>query len=506
MRDEIAAAGERQPDVGAPAAATRDIGRNAGAFAVAQVTVRLVGLVVVVVVARLLSNVDFGRYSVALALSSLLTLPVESGMGGYLVREGTQSPSRVGVVLGHVLSIQLALGVAALSGAAAIGLALGYDRETLLTALLMTAAAVVFVVTRSFLAILVSLKQARTFAAYSAGQALGLAALTLVAALAGAGPVGIAGASLGTAALSFPVAFAALRRHWHLPITFQRQGLGETFAVSVAYSAAKLGSSLLTYVDAVMVQAIRGNGAAAEYGAAYRFLLAFRMFPLIYSDALSQPAARLARTDSAALAEIYNRATSQLLILGLPIAVGGALLGEPLMVSVFGERYAGAGTTAALLLVTLALSFPYEIMTVTALAAGLERRVATAYGATVVVNVVANAFLIPRFGPEGAATAMVISTPVYAALIAYQLSQAGIPLRFDARYRKAALASLAMGAVVVLPDGLPLVATVLAGATVYVGLLVALRTFDARDLDMLPGGKRLGRLVRAPMTQQSNQD
>src|SRR3712207_4998157 len=82
---------------------SRDVSRNMAAFGLAQLSVRVLGLAVVVVVARELSKADFGRYSVALALSSMLTLVVESGMGGYLVREGTQDPARTPTRLGHVL-------------------------------------------------------------------------------------------------------------------------------------------------------------------------------------------------------------------------------------------------------------------------------------------------------------------------------------------------------------------------------------------------------------------
>ena len=497
MGDTIAAVGGQQADGEQTAASKRDVGRNMGAFAIAQIAVRVIGLAVVVVVARLLTNDDFGRYSVALALSAMLTLPVESGMGGYLVREGTQHPQRLGVVLGHVLSLQTLTGAAALGVAGLLGILLEYDRPTLITLLLLTVATVVVIMTRSLLAVLVSLKQAKDYAAYSSGQALLLAVLTVAAAVAGAGPVGLGIASLLTSAVSAPIAYVLLRRRWHMPIAFQREGMRATFGVSVAYSAAKLGNSLLTYIDAVLVQAIKGNGAAAQYGAAYRFLLALRMFPLIYTDALSQPAAKLARADRAGLADITNRSASQLFILGFPLAIGGYLLGEPLMSAIFGERYAAAGTTASLLLLTLALSFPHQVVVVSALAMGLERRVAMSYGIAVIANVAANAFLIPAYGAEGAALAMVLTTPIFSAYITWQLIRAGIPLRLDARYGKAAMATVAMAAAVLLTGDLPLMTTVGAGAAAYIAVLVGLRTLDRDDLAMLPGGRRLGWLARS---------
>ncbi len=267
---------------------------------------------------------------------------------------------------------------------------------------------------------------------------------------------------------------------------------------SVAYSASKLGNALLTYLDAVMVQALRGNAAAAQYGAAYRLYGALKMFPQIYADSISQPLARLARTKRAAFSELYNRAASQLFILGVPLAVGGFLLREPLVTTIFGSRYSEAAAAAGLLLLTLVVSFPRTAVVVSALAVGLERRVAIAYAMTIGVNVIANIFLIPAYGATGAAWSMVISLPVFGSFLAFQLARAGIRMRIDARHAKAVLAAAAMSVGVVLTAELPLIVPILTGGLIYLGALIALKTFERADLDMLPGCSRLGWLVRTP--------
>lgn len=495
--DDVTATGDARRLKEGGSASRRDVGRNMKPFAVAQVSVRMLGLVVVVMVVRLLSTEDFGRYTVALALSSMVTIPVESGMGGFIVREGTQWPDRMGIVLGHVMALQAFLGLAAVGVSAAVGVVLNYDAETLTTTVLLTLAGVAAIITRSQMAVLVSLKRARPYAMYTTMQAFVLTILTLVAAFAGGGPVGIAVAALSTSVLSFPAGQVLLRRHWTLKMRFRREGLRRTFTVSVAYAASKLGTAVLTYIDAVMLQAISGNGAAAQYGAAYRLSLAVRLAPQIYSDSLSQPVARLARTDRAQLADLFNRAASQLFMLAVPIALGGLLLAEPLMTTIFGDRYAEAAPVVALLLLTLLVQFPRQAVIQSALALGLERRVALAYLATIVVNVSVNALLIPTYGPLGAAIAMVVSVPVFSGFMARQLGKAGIPLRIDARWAKAVVAGLAMSAVVLLTADLPLLMPIILGAAVYATALVALNTLDEEDLEMLPGRRYLRWLVRS---------
>src|SRR4051794_26118103 len=190
----------------------QDVARNLAAFAVAQVVVRIAGLGVVVVVARMLTSADFGRYSVALALSSLFTVFVESGMGGYLVREGTQSPHRVSIALGHVITLQTVTGVGAVGACAVVAAILGYDRATFVATVLMASGAVVMIVQRSLLAILQALRRSQDYALFQSGQALVTAAATVVAAATGLGPAGIAAAILLSAVASGPVAMWLLRR------------------------------------------------------------------------------------------------------------------------------------------------------------------------------------------------------------------------------------------------------------------------------------------------------
>ncbi len=491
--------GDGQRDPGSDAASSRrDVGRNMGPFAIAQIAVRLLGLAVVVAVARLLSTEDFGRYTVAVALAATLTLPVASGMGGYLVREGTQAPERLGVVLGHVLFLQALLGLAAVGASGLVGVLLGYDSTSLATTTLLTAASVAVIVTQSQMSVFVTLKRVRHHAAFSSAQAFVLTILTLGAAVAGTGPVGIGIANLVTAVLSLPAAQVLLRRHWTQRIRFQREGLRETFGVSTAYAANKLGQAVFNSIDAVMVQTISGNAAAALYGSAYRLNVAVRMFPQIYGDSLSQPVARLARVDRAGLADLFNRAASQLFILAVPITLGGILLAEPLMTTIFGDRYASAGPILTVLLLTLLVQFPRTAVIISALAVGLERRIVIAYALMIAVNVSANALLIPAYGPLGAAIAMALSVPVFSMFMSFQLRRAGISLRLDARWGKAVVAGAAMAGAVLLVAHLPLVVSIVVGAVVYATVLVALNTLDEADLDMLPGRRWLRWLVRSP--------
>lgn len=466
---------------------SRTIARNVRLFGVAQLVVRFSGIAVIVVMARTFSSADFGRYTVALALASLLTLVVELGMGGYLVREATQHPERQGTVLGQVLAIQGILGVLAALLCAGLAVVLGYDGATFLAAVILAVGLVGNIASRSCTAMLVAQDRAREVASFQSAQAFLLAGGTLLALLTGAGPAGVAAVVAGVYLLGVPAALATVRRRWTGKVRPSRAGLGRTLRIGAAYSAARLGIIALVYLDSVMVQAYLGNEAAARYGAAYRLLQALMIVPWVYADAISRPLADLAKHDRDALQRLYSRSVAHMVMLGLPIAVGGALLAEPVMRLAFGPPYAEAAGAATLLLLGLACAYPNALLTATALGVGQERRVAVNYASAVLANAALNIVLIPQYGIEGAAAAMLLAQVWIATGNVWAARRAGLRAPVSARLLKPVGATAVMTAAVLLLRDLPLLVPVAAGALVYGGLLAASRALDAEDLAMLPG-------------------
>jgi len=81
----------------------------------------------------------------------------------------------MGRIVGHILLLRSALGVAAVLTAFAFGLVLQYDRATLITLALLAGAAVLRVLANSYLSVLQALEHVRAVAVVKSEQALVLA-------------------------------------------------------------------------------------------------------------------------------------------------------------------------------------------------------------------------------------------------------------------------------------------------------------------------------------------
>lgn len=107
------------------------------------------------------------------------------------------------------------------------------------------------------------------------------------------------------------------------------------------------------------------------------------------------------------------------LLLGLVACVGMALVGQPLLIAFYGQRFAGSFLPALVVLLgCTALCFSGPLAGTLSGAGGYPRSVIIAQTAALLVNVGANLYLLPRYGVRGAAVASALSYLCSAGLIA----------------------------------------------------------------------------------------
>jgi O-antigen/teichoic acid export membrane protein len=467
-----------------PAGTSQVLGRNLRALAFSEVSGKIAGLAMVVVLARFLGRVDFGRYTVAVALISIASSISESGTGTYLVREGARSPHDLGRILGNVLGLRGGLALLTVAVAVPVGAAFGYDHTTLLAVGLFAVASGLRLVGGAFTMSLQALERMGEVAGLRAGVSLAQAVGACVAAAATRSLVAVSWSVLAASAL-YPVwAWVRLRRHWNGRIERRPGRRLATLKATTPFAIAATMFVALTYLDSLLVRAFDGDAATGLYGAAYRVLLALMLVPTIYNDAVMRSMAHLGANAPDRLRAVYTRAVGHLVLIAMPIAAGGAILSRRLLVDVFGRAYAGASTALALLLITLVMAYPGYVNVTAVYALGLERRLAITLPFVVAFNAGVNLWAIPAFGIKGAAATMLATEALFIVLMTIRLRRSGLSLGRVGWLVKPVVATALMAAVVWPLRNVPVIVPVVAGAVVYLGAIVALRTFGPEDREL----------------------
>ncbi|NCO61021.1 MAG: hypothetical protein COZ70_03650 [Deltaproteobacteria bacterium CG_4_8_14_3_um_filter_51_11] len=112
-----------------------------------------------------------------------------------------------------------------------------------------------------------------------------------------------------------------------------------------------------------------------------------------------------------------------LLMMGLAAIIGGflSLAGEPILVFILGERYAGVGAVLPWLMIALLFIFPNAILTHACLALDLEWWYAASAVITASVNIVLNLALIPHYNIIGAAWATIAAEAILSLSLLWSL-------------------------------------------------------------------------------------
>ncbi len=175
------------------------------------------------------------------------------------------------------------------------------------------------------------------------------------------------------------------------------------------FAGVTLLASLHWQLGTVLAARLGGETAAADFGVASRFLVPAMILLWSYVSVIQPAAARLAQQSLPQLGEFLASCLRLVLALALPVAVGGLTLGMNLLVLLFGASYASASLALGFLAASIV---PFSIVMIASrgLIATQRQHIDLLANLTaVVVNLLANLLLIPRFGAAGAACAQFLS-------------------------------------------------------------------------------------------------
>ena len=445
----------------------------------------MLGVAIVLVLARHLGTAEFGRYTLLLALVALASAGIgELGTSGYLIREATRRPHELGSLLGDIVVVRLVMGAVLIGVLSVIGSLSGYDRQLLAALALISVATVLQLLSDAHLVALQSMERLTDVAVARVERALINAAAILAAVLLGGRLVAVAAAILVAAMCFVPLAVERFRRRWREPVPLRFRQLRSRARPMLGFSAVWLLTAALTYFDSVMVYWLKGAAEAGLYGAAYRFLLLLQTIPALYTDAVTRPFSALAGTDVPAFRRLYVQLVKHQVAVAVPIGLVGVAFAGSLTTTLFGQSYADGARAAALLLIVTLVDFPAWIMFTAAFALGLESWIAKCLGVTVLGNVLANLFVIPKWGATGAAGATLAATAALTLTVGAKLHASGFPAEWR-QWSKPLFAGMpALGLLLATRDLSPAVSAVL-GIGAYVAAFVALRGVSAEDRALL---------------------
>lgn len=393
-------------------------------------------LVVTVVLTRALGVSDFGSYAFALAVLTILAIPLDAGLPHLVVREvaAADRANQKDVVKGVLLrGLQLTLLVApvplavylvfrmvapaqmaAIEGMDYLGIALAALPFVALVALFGAAL--------------------RAFERYFVGQVLGilairifhLAVLGLVILAAGFGALSGAlalWAFVTANAIAAAIAGVALWRQagyqWHdIVPTFRSRAWAASLLPLTLIAGLQI---IVSKTDILMLRALRGPEDVGLY------YVASQLGNLVFiakAGVMMVIGPRMARLHSrghtAAMQTELADAARFIVLAGLPVALGILVFGSTFIPWMFGAEFSGAFSAAAILAIGYLCMGLFGSVETLLKMTGHEGVILSTIVGAIVVNVSLNFALIGPYGPMGAALATAITMVLWRAFLTWR--------------------------------------------------------------------------------------
>lgn len=356
-------------------------------------------------------NVEqWGRYSTVVALLAIFGMFTDAGLSTLTLREASSQPEREGQILTLAQSAVALTGSLSLVLMFATAAVLGYlDRPTLL------ALAGAVLICQTITAPLFAIFNARRVLVYPSILTIAAVVVSTTAGAglvaAGVGPAGLLIGLFGSQLLS------VVGGYWMLAIRLGHRSRPrfpsrEVFRfVRAAVPIAVTGGLAVIYVrlDILMLSKIKGNEVVAIYTVPYSLVQNSWLLPAVVGAAYFPILNHQLRTDRELARHSFFLVVRLFLVASPPVVLFLTVAGRSLLVAVFGNQYAASRGVLAILAWASLLGFQSYALWYVILASHLERHVVRYMFGGLVFNAALNALLIPLFGADGAASALIAS-------------------------------------------------------------------------------------------------
>jgi O-antigen/teichoic acid export membrane protein len=379
-------------------------------------------LVLLLIAGRYLGVEDYGRFMYALALTTIIETVMDIGLAHVTVRAVARDRDAAPALFRHVLGLKVVwIGI----GLVLVFLApplLRNDRVVIHLCYLLGISSAV----RSYFLTARGLLQGL--------NRFDLEALTVVSDRVLLLLFGTASLLLGYDVLGLGIAFVVARLTVFGGVTlllrrllgsasptYDRDAWRDLQAAAIPLGFFMISVNLYSYVDTVILGAMRSNAETGFYGAAYRVYEGLTYPPSIVASLVTPRLSYLFVHERHRVGQLLVRTVSGAAVMGVVLGLAGVLVATPLVTLLFGREFAAAAGPLQILAGGAVFVFCTWILHAAAIATNLDRRLflTTVIGLT--TNVVLNVVFIPRWGINGAASATVIAEALTVVLLIAQL-------------------------------------------------------------------------------------
>ena len=389
---------------------TRRIAKNTASLMVADTVSKGLLFLLIILIARNLGDVIFGKYSFAFAFTSLFAVFADFGLSTLTIREVARNREYASKYLGNISLIKFLLSiVTAIFILISINL-LDYPSDTILAVYFAGA----YVIVNSFSQFLRAFFRAFEKMEYEAVTRITERIILFIAVVSllylGYGLVPILSVFFIVSVFNFFVTVVLVLKRFVKPsYDIDLKLWKEIIKEALPFGLTSVFVVIYFKIDTIMLSIMVNDATVGWYNAAYNIVdglmfvvagsLTGALYPLMSNHYKSSHKIR----------EIFTKSFKLLLLVGFVVALIVTAFSDKIIFNIYGAEYANSVIALKILIWAFFIICISTVSSTLLNSAGKQKVVAIGTGLGAILNVSLNLVLIPRYGLEGAAFATVIT-------------------------------------------------------------------------------------------------
>lgn len=374
---------------------------------------------------RYLGTYTAGQYQYVLSFVMLFSVVVDFGIQQLVIKKVSENKDEAQKYLGHFFAVELFLAIFIFGLLALIAYVSNYDASVFHAILLAGLGMVINALTIPYTAIISAHEDMHIIAIVNFFDSVINVSIIFAAIVFNQGIVFLAMVQLVNALIHIVVYNRIIHRYvpqtklWHHVRNLDLTLVKKMFKLALPFGALVGFSIIYNKIDVIIITAFRGYSENGLYSAAYKFFDLVRFFPAVVSSSLYPYFShQIALANIMGVRQSLEKYTKLMLALALPVAVGGAVLAEKLIITIGGEQYLPAAGALRWLCVAAAFVFIYAPVN-SLIINQLTTKALKVTFVNIFINILGNLILVPRFGFKAAAFMTAVSEAMQLSLYFY---------------------------------------------------------------------------------------
>jgi O-antigen/teichoic acid export membrane protein len=384
------------------------IAENAFFLFAGKTIAKFIGVFVLVLIARYLGDEGYGKYTFAFTFISFLSIISELGIAQILVREISRSPKEAGKLIGNAIFVKSVLSFLAFFCAILSIYLFKSSVETVQAIQIYALILLVDIFNIYGVMFEINLKMKYSAFFYILNNLL-LLMITVPVIYFNLGLNYIIFATVVADGVKNICIYIISKKFLKIKFDFDFQECKYIVKESLPLAFSAVFTLIYYRIDVIMLSFILGDTAVGIYGAAYRLSETVLFIPEVFMMSMFPLMSKFFENSNEILVFSYEKALKYLSSIAIPMAVGTIILSDRIILTIYGSAFKNSAVALQILILATAIIFINSATSNFYISIKKQRLVMVYTGIGVIINILLNLILIPKFSYVGASIATVLT-------------------------------------------------------------------------------------------------